>query len=406
MMKWIRSWPRGIPLMFFNILLMYAGFYAIIPFLTFYLTHDLLWTTTMAGMLLLARQLSQQGVTLLTGMMADRVGYRLMLTLGMAIRGVGFSMFGFVEHPVMLFAAAMIAGLGGSMFEPARDAACTALTPEEERGRMFAAKKLVGNLGIAVSALIAGVLLLFDFRVLSLACGGIYFFTSVLTYVRLPNIQVQFAPVPLKTMLRTVFQDRTFVRFTLIICGYYFMYMQTFLAIPMQAIKLTGNPQAVTLVNLVLAAVIIFGQVPISRVMRRFELMPGIRGGLLLMAIGLVILGTTDHLGVFLLGFMLFACGEMIVEPANNELISKLAQREVTATYFGFASLALAVGGGLSQGAGGYLVQSGQEIGLPSLVWWVSAGIGLLSMFSLARLEKRIGAESDANRFARNAQSL
>ena len=77
--QWIRSWPRGIPLMFFNILLMYAGFYAIIPFLTFYLTHDLLWTTTMAGLLLLTRQLSQQGVTLLTGMLADRVGYRQVL---------------------------------------------------------------------------------------------------------------------------------------------------------------------------------------------------------------------------------------------------------------------------------------------------------------------------------------
>lgn len=400
--QWIRSWPRGIPLMFFNILLMYAGFYAIIPFLTFYLTHDLLWTTTMAGLLLLTRQLSQQGVTLLTGMLADRVGYRLMLTLGMAIRGVGFSMFGLFDHPALLFAAAMIAGLGGSMFEPARDAACTALTPEQERGRMFAAKKLVGNLGIAVSALIAGLLLNFDFRVLSFACGGIYFFTSVLTYVRLPRIHVQITPVPLKAMLGTVFQDRTFVRFTLIICGYYFMYMQTFLAIPMQAIALTGTAQAVTLVNLVLAAVIIFGQVPISRLMRRFELMPGIRIGLILMAAGLIVLGTTDSLAVFIFGFMLFACGEMIVEPANNELISKLAKREVTATYFGFASLALAAGGGLSQGAGGYLVQSGQELGLPSLVWWVSAGIGLVAMFSLARLEKRIKGNKAGIRSIRN----
>lgn len=401
-MTWIRSWPRGIPLMFFNILLMYAGFYAIIPFLTFYLTHDLLWTTTLAGMLLLTRQLSQQGVTFLTGKLADRVGYRLMLTLGMAIRGVGFSMFGLFEHPVMLFAAAMIAGLGGALFEPARDAACTALTPEQERGRMFAAKKLVGNLGIAFSALIAGLLLNFDFHVLSFACGAIYFFTTVLTYVRLPRIHVQITPVPLKAMLGTVYQDRTFVRFTLIICGYFFMYMQTFLAIPMQAIALTGNPQAVTLVNLVLAAVIIFGQVPISRLMRRFDLMPGIRIGLLLMAAGLIVLGTTDSLAVFILGFILFACGEMIVEPANNEVISKLAKREVTATYFGFASLALAVGGGLSQGAGGYLVQSGQELGMPSLVWWVSAGIGLVAMLSLARLEKRIQGKTANIRSVRN----
>ncbi|MGZ4108045.1 MAG: hypothetical protein ACXVDE_08200, partial [Tumebacillaceae bacterium] len=78
----------------------------------------------------------------------------------------------------------------------------------------------------------------------------------------------------------------------------------------------------------------------------------------------------------------------MIVEPTSMEMTAKLAKPEVTASYFGFALLALALGGGIGQGVGGYLLDTGTKVGFPSLVWWVASFVGVLAMLGMAALEK------------------
>jgi len=392
----IQGFPRGVPLMFFNILMMYAGFYALIPFLYAHYHDDLLWSTTMVGVLLAVRQLCQQGVGLLTGMLADRLGYKQMLVVGMVVRGVGFALFGFAEHPVWAFLAAILAGLGGAMFEPARDATLTALTPAELRGRMFAAKKLVGNLGIALSALLSALLFWVDFAVLCLLCGLIYWGCSALTLLRLPSIYVQTEPVPFTSMWSTVIQDRPFVQSTLFMCGYYFMYMQSFLTIPMRAADVTGVQEIVALVNLLMAGLTIGLQAPVYRFIARYDTWASIQIGLGAMAGGLLLFGIVEHWGGLIAGFVLYVIGLLIVGPASNELVAALAKREVTATYFGFASLALAVGGGLGQLLGGTLVDVGRSVGQPQLIWWVCAVCGLWALWGM----HRTGAQHRSNSLA------
>jgi MFS transporter, DHA1 family, multidrug resistance protein len=397
LIKWVRSFPRGVPLLFFNIILMYMGFYALIPYLTQHLKHDLLWTTALAGALLAVRQISQQGITLFTGMLADRLGYKLMLVSGVFIRGIGFSLFGICTHPTGFFLAAIVAGIGGAIFEPTQAAALTALTPEPERGRMYAVKKLCCNLGIALSALCSVIIMRFDFQALSIVCGGVYFVAGILCLIRLPKIKVQISPVPFGDMIRIVLRDRYFMLFTLINAGYYFMYMQTFLTIPMRAVSLTHHVEAVFYVNLLLALVIILGQYPVNRFLARFSLPTAIILGLLSMACGMVVLGTTDQLVVFGCGFVLFALGMMIVEPTALEMTAKLAKPEVTESYFGFSLLALALGGGIGQGVGGYLMDAGAKVGFPSLIWWVASFVGVLAMVGMFLLEKSKGSKGRGN---------
>jgi DHA1 family multidrug resistance protein-like MFS transporter len=388
MQHWLKSFPRGIPLLFMNSLLMSLGFYALIPYLSYYVTNHLLWTPFLAGMLLMIRQMSQQGPTFITGMVADRLGYRLMLSSGLFIRGIGFSMFAFSTHPVGLFAAAIVTGIGGALFEPTFSAALTALTSEKDRGRIYSMKKIFGNVGIVLAALVGALIIQYDFKWLSLVSGGIFIFIGILTYWRLPNVHVQVTPVPFVQMWQTVIHDRYFLMFTAISIGFWFMYLQMFLTIPMHVVSLTQNPQSVSLVYLIFALLIIVGQYPVNRWMSRYELTSAIKLGLLLMGSGLIILGTAHYLLMFLLGFILFALGAMIVEPSNYELTSRLAKREMTATYFGFASLALAVGGGISQGLGGLLLQTGQQIGFPTMIWWISGGVSLMSIAGIYYLEK------------------
>jgi DHA1 family multidrug resistance protein-like MFS transporter len=380
--------PQGIPTLLITGMIMYLGYYALIPYLSYHLTHSLLITPALVGLLLSVRQLSQQGITFLTGMLADRLGYKPMMCIGMAIRGIGFALFGVVSNVSLLFAAAVFAGLGGALFEPPREASLSALTPPEERTRVFAIKKVLNNIGIALSAVLGGVLIAFDFRWLSLVCGASYLIAAGITYFALPDIKAQITALSFRNMWRNVLGDRPFLKFVFCITGYNFLYLQMFFTIPLQAVAITGSVQAVSTINLALAVIIVFCQYPITRSMSRWHPIRAIQAGLLLMALGLLLLGTAQGWVLFTLSVTLFALGMMIVEPAEFDVIAGLAKPELAATYFGFASVALAVGGSVAQGTSGYLMQFGQEIGLPSLLWWVSAAVAAASISGLQRLMK------------------
>ncbi|KEO84618.1 MFS transporter [Tumebacillus flagellatus] len=382
-MDWMRSFPQGVPLTLLNILLMSLGFYALIPYLSYYLTHSLGWTAFLAGVLLMTRQFSQQGLTFLTGMVGDRVGYKRLMVLGMLVRGIGFAMFGLFDHPAGLLAAAAVSGLGGAMFEPTRDAALTALADPADLSRVYAARKVFAQAGLALSAPLSAMLINLDFRLLSYACGLLFFGAALLTQIRMPEVTVQSQPLPFVSMWRIVLRDRTFLLFVAVMCGHYFMSMQSFLTIPMQVVAITGDVRAVSLVNLVMATLILCLQVPVNRRLQKFELLTQMRIGLGFTACGLVVLGLASGMGLFLTGFLLFSIGTMIMEPAGSEMTARLADKEVYGTYFGFASVAMAVGGGLSQGAGGWLFQTGADQGIPMLVFLCGGVAGGLAIWGL-----------------------
>jgi len=82
---------------------MNMGFYALIPYLSLYLTDSFAWTMALAGFLLGVRQLSQQGLTFLGGLIADRIGLKRTLVSGVLIRGIGFFSFGFCTEVWQFF---------------------------------------------------------------------------------------------------------------------------------------------------------------------------------------------------------------------------------------------------------------------------------------------------------------
>jgi DHA1 family multidrug resistance protein-like MFS transporter len=397
MLQKIRAYPKGVPLLLVNSLLMSLGFFALIPYLSIYLTESLQWTPLLAGLLLMIRQISQQGLTFVTGMLADRLGYKLMLSIGLIVRGIGFSLFAFIHHPFGLFIAAIITGIGGAIFEPTSNGALSTLTPVSERGKIYSIKKVLSNVGIAMAALVGAVLIKYDFMYISLVCGGIFIFTGFLTYFRLPKIIVQVQPIPFHQMWYTVVKDRYFVSFTVITIGFYFMYMQMFLTIPLHVNKLSHHPQAVSIIYLLLSIMIILGQYPINRFTTRFKLATSIKWGLAFMGLGLLILGTAHQLTVFMLGFVLFVVGIMVTEPTVFDFISRVSKSDLMASYFGFASLAMALGGGVSQGVGGFLLQTGERIGFTSLLWWLAAFVSILSILGMHFLERQINKDGNAS---------
>lgn len=383
-LRQFRALPRGVPLMLLNGLLVSSSFFAFIPYLTYFLSHQLAWAPLLVGTLLMVRQLSQQGLTFFTGLIADRFDYRSMLTLGLWIRGVGFSAFAFTENPIMLFGAAIIAGVGGALFEPVMQASLSALSTEEQRGMVFAFRKIFNNMGIIFAALIGAWLIQYDFFWLSIGCGVMFLFIGTLTLIRLPSIRINVEAANFKEMGTTVLRDRPFLYFVGILTCFWFLFMQLYVAIPLYIVELSGRANAVSLVYILFAGVIIAGQYPLQKLIETWIPTRRIGLGFLLAGGGLFVLGLNNMI-LFIVGLVIFTGGTMMIEPAVFDLTSRLAKKGLLASYFGFAALGMAIGGGLSQGVGAYLLDLGNTLGFP-LLWMICALVGLLACFGIQKL--------------------
>lgn len=96
---------------------MSMGFFMLIPLVSVHYTESLGFTASMVGLALAVRQFSQQGLMLLTGSLAERVGYRPVLATGMIVRSLGFATFVVADTLPRLLLASFVAAVGGAFFE-------------------------------------------------------------------------------------------------------------------------------------------------------------------------------------------------------------------------------------------------------------------------------------------------
>jgi MFS family permease len=85
------------------------------------------------------------------GFLVDRIGARLVLTVGLALLAVGFGLVGVAPSFVVVIGLTMLAGLGHSVFHPADYAILNASMSPARIGRAFSVHTFAGHLGSAVA---------------------------------------------------------------------------------------------------------------------------------------------------------------------------------------------------------------------------------------------------------------
>jgi MFS family permease len=138
--------------------------------------------------------------------------------------------------------------------------------------------------------------------------------------------------------------------------------------------------------------IIIFLQVPISRIFEKFRAMPSFLFGLFVAAVGFVFVGVAVFMGpawVFL-GILLFAIGEMISSPRIQEYITWIAPKEKAGLYMGANFLAVALG---AFAGSIYTPLSGRfrDMGHPEYIWYVLAANLIVSILVLTAFVKIAG---------------
>lgn len=370
----------------FNNFLMWGGFFMVIPLITVHFSNGLGWAAASVGAVLGLRQIAQQGLTVFGGAYADKVGPRPLIASGLAVRAVGFAAMGFADSFPTLLAAALLAGVGGGLFDAPKNAAITALTRPEDRSRVFSLVGVAGNLGMVTGPLIGAWLSGAEFRTVAVASGAVYLVALVVLLLLVPTVPGGASSgAGGLDGLRVAVRDRRFVLFTLALSGYFIISTQINVAVTLRAVALAG-PQATAPLYGMQAGLAVLLQYPLLRLAERY-LAPGV-----LLPLGVVAVGSALGLMSLAAGFpallactALFSLGSMLVFPSQQTLTARLAPTGLAGSYFGFGALSLGVGGGVGSVLGGLLVDAGTRLHLPALPWLTFLVLGLLTALGLTR---------------------
>ena len=420
--KRLRSFETSIQLLMLNQLTINTGFYMLMPYLAFHLTNSVGMTVATVGLILGVRNLSQQGMFLVGGSIADRLGYKPAILAGCALRTVGFAALGFADSLVMLLLASAATGFAGALFNPAVRA-YLAQDAGERRLEAFALFNVFYQTGILIGPLIGMALITVNFSVVASVAAALFLVLTVLQARALP---VRRAPASEQRAgitgvladWRNVATNRPFVIFTVAMVGSYVLNFQVYLAIPLavqDAVAAAGMGSttgdiAVASLFAVSALVAIAGQVRITDWAKgRWGPSQALPRGLAVMALAFLPILATPPISAALsdstmpgpvvaalivapamVTVGLLSLGAMLVYPMEMDTLVRLAGNRLVATHYGLYNTVSGIGITL----GNFLVGAGLGLNAPlstTVPWLALAALGAVASLSLVLIGKAGG---------------
>lgn len=397
----VASFDASVRLLMVNQFAINLGFYMLMPYLADHLAHGLGLAGWAVGLVLGVRNLSQQGMFLVGGTLADRYGCKPMILSGCALRTVAFALLGTVQSLPALIVASALTGLAGALFNPAVRAYLAAEAGEERRVEAFAAFNVFYQAGILVGPLAGLALLAWDFRAVCAASAAVFGALALLQARSLParppmDRGAEPAWRAVLTDWRSIVGNRPFLLFAAAMSGAYLLAFQVYLALPLQAGQLFGARTGVVTgaVFAVSALAALSGQLKLTAWAKRTLSGPrAIVCGLAVMGAAFLPLlpgpyeGTRGQaLGAAALALCaaLLAWGGALLYPFEMDTVVRLAGDRLVATYYGAYSTV----SGIAIAVGNLAVGALFDVGAAWLPWAALAVTGLGCAGAVAALDR------------------
>ncbi|HQY32079.1 MAG TPA: MFS transporter, partial [Thermomicrobiales bacterium] len=296
----------------------------------------------------------------------------------------GFAMMANATTLLHLSAAAMVAAIGGGLFEAPKAAAVAAFAGEEDRSRFYAMVNTVGAIGMASGMQVGVVLLRVGFGTAAMASAALFVVAFFLTLAWLPSgAGVEVKPVGASGLIQAM-RDRTFLRYTLVLIGFWFVWVQFNISVPLRATDIGGVSILRWVFALNTGMTIALGYIAVRGAARIATPRVILAVGAAISALGYLLLGVIGTPGQLLICIVIIAFGSLLAYPTQQAIAADLADPAAIGSYLGLNALALAIGGGLGNIGGGFLYDLGQAHDLPALPWMIYAAIGLTTAVGLA----------------------
>ncbi len=377
-------------ILLFDNLFIVLGFYIVFPLVSTHFVSQIGWSALFVGFTLGFRQFVQQGFGVIGGAIADRFGAKPMIIIGMFLRAIGFIAMALATTPWILVLSCLLSALGGLLFDPPRMGLAIKFTRPHERGRFISLLMIEDNAGAVIGALIGGFLIDYDFQLVCWFGALVFMLCGIFNIIYLPAYHIALGKNPIIKGLKDVLKDKIFTSYVLSLTGYYILWVQVMLMLPLTVTKLSGSPSYVKWMYGIQAIISLTLLYPIARWSeKRFRLDQRLKCGLWLMTISFMFIAFISGLDLLFIFISIFYLGAIIAEPARETLSTLLANPKAKGSYMGFSRLGLAIGGFIGYSGAGWLHDIAINLNLPTLPWFVLALIGFFTIIYLNLLFKQ-----------------
>jgi len=194
----------------------------------------------------------------------------------------------------------------------------------------------------------------------------------------------------------TVLSNPRFMIFLLIFTGYWVVFWQEFIALPLYiSAYIDPNADTARILATDPIVVICFTMV-IGFLTKKLAAFPAIVLGTLVSSLAWILLIVHASVWMAVATLVVVAIGEIIQQPRYYDYISRLAPHDQQGTYMGFAFLPLGIGSFIAGKFSGWLMRHyGEELHRPAMVWWWVVGVGVATTLLLWIYDKFLRVESD-----------
>ena len=372
-----------------------VAYYAQAAVLAIFLHESLHLSTQQTGTLLGWFGFAVWFLPILGGSLADRFGFRKSLAFAYLTLALGYFLMGSLNAPWMaplrqalplfwvVLLVLMIPALGPSVVKPVVAGTTARASSEPVRSIGYSIYYTLVNIGGMLGPVIAFLVrrslgIENVFRVSALFVFLMFFAT--LAFYKEPGRSGERSVPSMKVAVRNtlvVLSNLPFVAFLLIFSGFWIIFWQEFIALPL-FLRGYVNPNAnVDLLLSVDPATVILFQIVVSYLTRKIPVFTAMTLGILIASFSWLVLLVHASTGFVIAALFILALGEITQSPRYYEYVSRLAPPGQQGTYMGYAFLPIAIGYLIGGRLGGYLVHYfGDVLHRPEQMWWVVSAIG------------------------------
>ena len=330
------------------------------------------------------------------GALADRIGFRRALSTAYLLLSVAYFLVGSISAtwlaPVrnavplglMVGVILFLPALGVALVKPSVVGTTARASHENVRSIGYSIYYTMVNIGSTAGPFLAGWVhsRMRVENVFRLAALSVFLmFIGVLIFFREPRRSGEQPTASLGQVGRnflTVLGNWRFVLFLLIFSGYWIVFWQQYLILPIYIhdyVDASANTEMILIAD---PLMVITFTVAINALTRRIPSFRAVTLGTVITGVAWLLIGAHATVVMAVLTLMVVALGEIIQSPRYYEYISRLAPAGQQGTYMGFAFLPIGIGSLVGGWFSGRLLHHfGEVTHQPQRIWWAVVAVGV-----------------------------
>jgi MFS family permease len=396
MFETLRAYPRAFKVLIASALIENMAFGLIIPFLTIYMTADIRISDAAAGVVLVGYALSGIPGAIFGGMLADKIGRRIVLLISLGMMSITILMYFFAFDFVSLLVIALADSFVASLYMPAASAMIADVIPSEKRPQAYSTLRIAWNVGLVFGPA-AGAAIVASSSIKELFLFGAVILAAAFT------MNVFFIPEtkPDNTGEAVTFRKVAEVRKNkpfLLICvmsGVFWFYSTQFMSsFPVYVTRDLGMPDSNSgILWTINGAMIVLLQLWVTSRAVKLRRSLVLMVGQIVSSAGVGLLFFATGLPEMIAFIVIMTIGELIYMSILSAIIADMSPEDKRGIYMGFSGFVQTLGMGAGMLVGMWLLGA---LGAHSAYLWVFFGaLGVSTSFAYVVFGRMVGPEKD-----------